>query len=86
MDEGISRVRPRLRLPFEVSEFLVIGVTKLEGLVLDGEKHESLISVSSSSMSSSSVASYRSSNPSICCCHSVSEHDEMVPAEQGDTS
>jgi hypothetical protein len=58
--EGISRVSKRLRLPrllVEVTEFRVIGVTKLPGLVPGAEKHVSLISVSSSAELSSSVAS-----------------------------
>ena len=90
--DDVSRVSPlplRLtRLPVEVTEFLVIGVTKLERWVPGAEKQESLISVElSSSVASSSVASYMSSNPCICCiccCHSVSEQDEVVPAESGD--
>lgn len=84
--DGISRVRYCFRLPVDVTEFLVIGVTRLDGRV-SGEKHESLISVSLSSMLSSSVASYKSSYPwypCICDCHSVSEHDEVVPADNGD--
>jgi hypothetical protein len=85
--EGISRVNERFRLlPVEVTEFLVMGVIKLDGRV-SGEKQESLISVSLSSILSSSVASYKSPypwNPCICDCHSVSEHDEVVPAESGD--
>lgn len=58
--EGMSRVSMRLRLPrllVEVTEFLVIGVTKLPGLDPGAEKHVSLISVSSSAEISSSVAS-----------------------------
>ncbi len=95
--EDVSRVSPlplRLpRLPVEVTEFLVIGVTKLERWVPGAEKQESLISVElPSSVASSSVASYISSNPCICCicciccCHSVSEQEEVVPAESGDIS
>lgn len=87
-DDGISRVSARLRLlPVEVTEFRVIGVTKLEGLVPGAEKQLSLTLMSvewSSSISSSSVASYRSSKPCICSCHSVSEHEEVVSAERGD--
>jgi hypothetical protein len=64
----------------EVTEFLVIGVTKLERWVPGAEKHESLISVELSS----SEASYKSSNPCICCCHSWSEQEDVVPAESGD--
>jgi hypothetical protein len=85
-EDGISSVRDRFRLPVEVTEFRVIGVIKLDGRV-SGEKHESLISVSLSSILSSSEASYMSSYPlksSIWDCHSVSEHDEVVPAERGD--
>lgn len=51
--EGMSRVSMRLRLPVEVTEFLVIGVTKLDGLVTGVEKHVSLKSVSSPALSPS---------------------------------
>jgi hypothetical protein len=46
-DDGISRVSARLRLlPVEVTEFRVIGVTKLEGLVPGAEKQLSLTLIS----------------------------------------
>lgn len=68
VEAGISSVRElrgRFRLLVEVTEFRVIGVIKLDGRV-SGEKHESLISVPLSSLSSS-VASYMSSYPRKSC-------------------
>jgi hypothetical protein len=59
VDEGILSVRGSFWLPVEVTEFRVIGVTKLDGRV-SGEKHESLNSVPSSILSQSD-ASYASS-------------------------
>lgn len=59
-------------------EFLVVGVVILVGRELVRDMQSSLISVSSS------VASYRSSNPDICRCHSVSEQEERELADRGE--
>lgn len=50
----------------------------LVGRLLQNDVQSSLVS------DSSSVASYNSSNPCIWCCHSVSEQEDIVPADKGE--
>jgi hypothetical protein len=78
VDEGIVRLGYRFRFSGEVIEFLVVGVVRLVGRELENEVHSSLNS------ESSSVTSYRSSKLCICRCHSVSEQDDIVPADNGE--
>jgi hypothetical protein len=66
---GIRRLGYRFRLLVEYVELLIDMVARLLGRLSVKEGH---------SRSSSSDASYRSSNGRNPCCHSSSEHDEEV--------
>ncbi|KAK9639067.1 hypothetical protein V6Z98_000298 [Aspergillus fumigatus] len=78
VDDGIVRLGYRFRFRGEVIEFLVVGDVRLVGRELENEVHSSLKS------ESTSVTSYRSSKLCICRCHSVSEQDDVVPADNGE--